>query len=70
MLKEVDQIYVNKELKKLVPTKGIGLDDISPRFLKDAAYPLTNIVTYLINFSIRSKTVPDCIKTAKVTPPL
>ena len=67
-LKKVDQSFVNKELKKLVPTKGIGLDDISPRFLKDAADPLTNIVTYLINFSLRSKTVPDCIKTAKVTP--
>ena len=67
-LKEIDHSFVNKELKRLVPTKGIGLDDISPRFLKDAADPLTNIVTYLINFSLRSKTVPDCIKTAKVTP--
>ena len=32
-LQEVDQNFVNKELKKLVPTKGVGLDDISPRFL-------------------------------------
>ena len=67
-LEEIDQDFVNKELKKLVPTKGVGLDEISPRFLRDGADSLTNIVTFLINFSIRTKIVPDCIKVAKVTP--
>ena len=53
-IQEVDQRFVNKELKNLVPSKGVGLDEISPRFLKDGADSLTNVIMHLINLSIRT----------------
>ena len=68
VLNEVDPTFINKELKKLAPCKSVGLDDISPRFLKDGADELTNIITFLVNLSIKSKTVPDSAKQAKVLP--
>ena len=67
-LQEVSKDYINKELKNIKASKGTGLDGISPRFLKDGADALTDIVTYLVNLSIRDKIVPDCAKAAKVTP--
>ena len=68
VLKEVSPSFINKHLKSLNPNKSTGLDNIGPRFLCDGADSLTSIITYIVNLSIKSKIVPDCVKTAKVTP--
>ena len=68
MLSEVSQSCVLKELKGLNPNKSTGLDNIGPRFLADGAIPLCKIITFLINLSICTKTVPECTKVAKVKP--
>ena len=67
-LQEVDTDFVLKHLKDIKPSKSTGLDDISPRFLHDGAEQLSNVITFLINLSIKQKTVPECTKHAKVTP--
>lgn len=67
-LQEVDNAFVLKHLRDIKPNKSTGLDDISPRFLHDGAEQLSNVITYMINLSIKNKTVPDCTKHAKVTP--
>ena len=68
VLQEVNQNFILKQLQQMNANKSTGLDDISPRFLHDGAQPLASIVCHLVNLSIRSKTVPTCIKSAKVTP--
>ena len=67
-LREVTPTFVNQQLKNLKINKSTGLDNIGPRFLNDGADALTGIITYLINLSIKNKTVPNCTKVAKVTP--
>ena len=67
-LKEVTPDFINKNLKKLNPNKSTGLDNIGPKFLLDGADVLTKLITHLVNLSIKSKTVPLCTKSAKVTP--
>jgi hypothetical protein len=67
-LQQVSSTFVKNQLNGLNPQKSTGLDTISPRFLKDGADNLTNIITHLINLSIRNKCVPTCVKKAKVTP--
>jgi hypothetical protein len=68
VLQEIDKTFVLKHLKDLKPNKSTGLDDVSPRFLKDGAEQLSEVVTFLINLSIKHKIVPECTKHAKVTP--
>ena len=50
-------------LKALKPPKNTGLDGIGPRFLKDGADALDDVVTYLVNMSITSgmKIVPPAL---------
>ena len=55
-------------MKALKPPKSNGLDGIGPRFLKDGADALADVVTYLVNMSITSNIVPACTKHAKVIP--
>ena len=64
----VSRALILEQLKALKPQKGTGLDGIWPRFLKDGADALTDVVTYLVNLSITSKIVPACTKHAKVIP--
>ena len=67
-LQEVSRAFILEQLKALKPQKGTGLDGIGPRFLKDGADALADVVTYLVNLSITSKIVPACTKHAKVIP--
>ena len=53
--------YVYKELCKLKTQKSTGIDEISPIFLKDGANELKGVLTYTINLSIDTETVPDDI---------
>ena len=67
-LSPVSRVFVLKQLRSLDPKKAVGLDNVSPRFLKDAADAIVEPVTHLINLSIITETVPHGFKQAKVTP--
>jgi len=68
VLKPVDEDFIFKELSTLNPNKGVGLDGISSRFLKDGAAQLSPLIAHIVNLSIDSCTVPDDLKIAKVIP--
>jgi len=55
-------------LKSLNVTKSTGCDNISARFLKDAANAIVSPLTYIINLSLKTGVVPDDFKTARVVP--
>jgi len=67
-LHTVSETYIYKELCKLNCSKSTGLDDIPAKFLKDAAPFLKIHITFLVNSSITSNTVPKELKYAKVRP--
>ena len=64
----VPEEYVYKELCKLKTQKSTGIDEISPIFLKDGANELKGVITYIINLSIDTETVPEEMKFARVKP--
>ena len=67
-LQGVSRVFIVDQLKALKPPESTGLDGIGPRFLKDGADALADVVTYLVNMSITSKIVPVCTKHATVIP--
>ena len=68
VVKEVSQAAVHKELTKLKRKKATGIDNLPPGMLKDAAPILAKPLTYVINLSLKSGTVPTDWKIAKVIP--
>ena len=64
----VTETEVLKLLSSLNVTKSTGCDNISARFLKDAAKEIVCPLTYVINLSLRSSDVPADFKTARVVP--
>lgn len=67
-LSSVKEEFVLKELEKLNISKSTGLDGIPSRFLKDGAQVLVKPITFIINLSINSGTVPIDMKQARVCP--
>lgn len=67
-LLKVDESIVLKELLNINENKATGLDLIPPKLVKICAKHLTSPLTYIINLSIESSTVPTNMKTAKVLP--
>ena len=67
-LKQVSNDFIFKELSNLNIHKGISLDELAPKFLKDGAPQLFRVMTFIVNLSISSETVPDDLKSAKVIP--
>ena len=59
---------VRKLLKNLKPHKATGPDDISPRFLKEMAEPLTPVLTLIFSASLNQGKAPDDWKEANVSP--
>ena len=55
-------------LKNIEPTKAAGIDNISGRFLKDAAPVLAKPITQLCNLSIKLSSFPTRCKIAKLKP--
>ena len=55
-------------LKNIEPTKASGIDNISGRFLKDAAPVLAKPITQLCNLSIKLSSFPTRCKIAKLKP--
>ena len=68
VLEEVSSSFVRKELLQMKSTKATGLDGISARLLKDAAPEVSESITYIINLTISTSTIPSEWKAAKVTP--
>ena len=65
---KVSEVDVEKLLKGLNVTKSTGCDNISAKFLKDGANVVASPITYVINLSIQTSTVPMDFKTARVVP--
>ena len=53
--------------RRLKVNKAIGLDEISPRLLKDSAHVITRSLTRLFNRSLANKTFPSIWKKGKVS---
>ena len=68
ILDQVTDNFVNSELCRLNPKKSYGIDDIQAKFIKDAASEIKGPITYIINLSILSNTVPNEFKFARVKP--
>ena len=57
-----------RELSKINPCKSTGIDGLNAKFIKDGAFEIRSIITYLVNLSIDTHTVPDELKYAIVKP--
>ena len=64
----VSRHFIYQQLNSFDPKKSTGLDDVSPRFLKDGAAVLTEPICHITNLSILTETVPSEFKRAKVVP--
>ena len=59
---------VQKYLKNLQRAEACGLDQLPPNLLKDAANEIAPSLTYIINLSLTTSTVPTDRKKTKVSP--
>ena len=66
-LNPVSEMFVHEELRKMKANKAIGLDKISARLLRDAAWVIAPSLTYIINSSSNLGKFPSHWKCAKVT---
>ena len=66
--KHVSKINVESHLRKLKRQKACGLDNLPPGLLKDAAKEIALPLSYIINLSLKSVTIPTDWKKAKLTP--
>ena len=64
----VSKSFVKKCLSELDTKKATGLDQIGPRLIKSSASAILDSITFIINLSIATSSVPKIWKTAKVTP--
>ena len=64
----VSVVKIGDMLKGLNSAKATGLDNISARFLKDAADLIAPFMAHFINLSLEQGTVPDDLKHSKVIP--
>ena len=66
--KTVSDEDVLKHFKKLNRKSAMGLDEIPPLFLKDAAYVISKPLAHIIKCSLISGVVPKDFKRARVVP--
>ena len=64
----VEQLEVENMVRYLDISKSAGVDKISSIFLRDAAEVIASHLTYIMNLSLKSATVPDDFKLARVLP--
>ena len=64
----VKVVEVLKILKNLKRTSAAGYDNIPPSIVKDSAEELSKPLTYVINRCLKTSTLPQTEKIAKVTP--
>ena len=68
VLRHVDAQYIEKLIRQLSDSTTVGLDGISPRVPKASIYPLSVIISTLINKSLDAGIFPDGLKLARVSP--
>ena len=68
ILSQITESFVNTELSRLNPKKSHGIDGMQSKFIKDATSEIKIQITYIINLSISSNTVPNEFKYARVKP--
>lgn len=56
------------KLKEFNPSNATGLDNISARFLRDAAELINPCVTHIVNLSIELGEFPNELKLTRVIP--
>ena len=64
----ISKIFVEKELKRLKKNKASGLDQLPPTILRDAATEISTPITFILNLSITTNTVPKIWKIARILP--
>ena len=64
----VSTLFVEGELKKMKRTKSTGIDDLPTGMLKDCRTVISTPLTFIINMSLQTSTVPSEWKTALITP--
>ena len=64
----ISKLFVEKELKQLKRNKSAGLDNLPPGLLKDSAKFISAPLAHIMNMSIKSTSVPNEWKHAKITP--
>ena len=65
---QVTEDSVLKHLSKLNSSKATGLDQLSPKFLKDGAELISSPLAHIVNLSLSSGIIPNDLKYARVTP--
>ena len=68
VLEPTSKEVVLKLLEEINPSKAVGIDNISGKFLKDGAFILADQITNLCNLSIRLSRFPRKCKIAKLKP--
>ena len=68
ILQPISEKFILKQLRDLKVKKATGLDGIPARFLKDSAAVIAPTVTFLVNLSLSTGSVPDEWKKARVVP--
>ena len=64
----MNEFVIHKELRNFNRKKATGLDNLPLNLLKDAPSLITKPLTFMINLSLGSGTVPAKWKEAKVLP--
>ena len=64
----VSVVFVKTFLRKLKRKKATGMDDLPAGMLKDCADAITKPLHYIVNLSLKTSTVPNAWKEAKVIP--
>ena len=68
VISPVSRAFIRKQLLTLNPKKAIGLDNVSSRFLRDAAEGIIEPISHIVNLSIMTENVPVSFKHARVVP--
>jgi hypothetical protein len=66
--KPINVDYTLKELQTLKSSKATGLDNVSARLLRDAAAIVADLLTKIMNLSLKTGIVPSAWKEARVSP--
>ena len=65
---EISEEFVHKKLKSLKTNKASGLDQLSPRLMKDSSSLIAKPLALIMNYSIAQGSVPLDWKASKVSP--
>ena len=67
-MSQVTEDSVLKILSSVNPSKATGLDQLSPKFIKDGAKLISSPLAHIVNLSLTSGIIPNDLKSARVTP--